>query len=347
MWAVTGHQRETAYLKLDLRRESPVHAYLFSGPAHVGKDTLARALAQSLNCRSADAPCGKCDSCRKIAAGSHADVQVIRVLAAAESADGKAKTEIGIEQVRQVQHWASLPPFEGSRRVFIIDGAEQMSLEAANCLLKVLEEPPDGVVFILLSAEPERLPGTVISRCQCLELRPVSPALVEEALLERGLVPERARLLSRLCHGAPGLAFTAASDDAWMDTRHMMMQQMMEVIGSGYAARFDYAARLSALSSQRRAEVEAIFEQWFDLWRDLLLIRAGLPGAAANLDYLDDMENLAGALTLEEIERFLSLLRKSRRHLRRNVNAQLALEVLMLEMPRGVRPAGAGIGKEK
>jgi DNA polymerase-3 subunit delta' len=304
-------------------------------------------MAQSLNCRGADAPCGECESCRKIAAGLHADVQVIHVLAAGESADGKARTEISIEQVRQIQHWANLPPYEGLYRVFIFDGAEQMSLEAANCLLKVLEEPPERVVFILLSAEPERLPETVVSRCQCLELRPVSPALIEEALLEAGLTCERARLLSRLCHGAPGTAFAAASDEGWMDERQSGMQQMLDIIGSDYAARFDYAARLPGLSGQRRAELENVLERWLDLWRDLLLVKAGAPGVITNTDYLDKMEELVGGLELEEIKRFLSLLRKSRRNLRRNVNAQLVMEVLMLEMPRSLRLAGSGIGKEK
>jgi len=346
MWVVIGHQKETSYLRLNLKREALVHAYLFIGPPQVGKFTLARSLAQSLNCRAGDAPCGKCEDCRKIAAGLHADVQIIRVLSAGESADGKPKTEIGIEQVRQVQHWASLPPYEGLYRVFIIDGAEQMSLEAANCLLKVLEEPQQRVVFILLSAEPERLPVTVISRCQCLELRPVSPVLIERALVEGGVASARAGLLSRLCHGAPGMAFAAAADETWLEKRQAAMEQMLDIIGSDYARRFDYAARLSGLFSQRRPELEAALEQWLDLWRDLLLVRAGAPGAIINLDYLDEMENLAGTLTLEEIGCFLSLLRKSRRNLRRNVNPQLALEVLMLEMPR-VRPEGAGTGKEK
>ena len=161
MWSTVGQKRALALFENSLRRGRPAHAYLLVGPAHVGKMTLARDLAMALNCQRGVPPCGECASCRRISAATHSDVQVIGL---GKNADGKQQTEIGIEDIRQMQHSANLPPFEGKCKVFIIDGAELLSIEAANCLLKTLEEPAPTVVFVLLTAKEELLPLTVVSR---------------------------------------------------------------------------------------------------------------------------------------------------------------------------------------
>ena len=182
MWQVIGQTRAVSLLQRSLETDSLAHAYLFVGPAHVGKMTLALNLAQALNCEKAESPCGQCAPCLKIASAKHADIQIIGLSQHGDSAETKSRVEISIDQIRQVQHSASLPPFEGRYRVFIIDGAELLSNEAANCLLKTLEEPVDKVVFILLTTNEQLLPTTVISRCQRGELLPMSATDIEEAL---------------------------------------------------------------------------------------------------------------------------------------------------------------------
>ena len=114
-----------------------------------------------------------CASCQKIASAKHADIQIVGLTKSEDSAEARSRTEIGIDQIRELQHSSSLPPFEGKYKVFIIDGAEFLSSEAANCLLKTLEEPFDRVVFILLTTSDRLLPATVVSRCQRLELVPL------------------------------------------------------------------------------------------------------------------------------------------------------------------------------
>jgi len=144
MWQVVGHEETVALLDRSLRNGRLAHAYLFVGPRHVGKMRLAIELAKALNCHHEERPCGVCTQCERIEGLKHADVQVIGV-------DGT--TEIGIDQMREMQHCASLKPFEGRHRVFIIDGVEHLSREAANCLLKTLEEPPADVQLVLLSTK--------------------------------------------------------------------------------------------------------------------------------------------------------------------------------------------------
>ncbi len=192
MWQVVGQDRALTLLKRSLERDAVAHAYIYVGRPHVGKMTLALNLAQALNCEASEPPCGECSSCRKIGSAKHADVQVISLTSAGSAGESKVRAEISIGQIRQLQHHASLPPFEGKCKVFIIDEAEHLSIEAANCLLKTLEEPVGRVVFILLTANDSLLPATVISRCQKLELLPVAAGEVETALGGRwGIEPQR------------------------------------------------------------------------------------------------------------------------------------------------------------
>jgi DNA polymerase-3 subunit delta' len=141
VWQVVGQAKAIALLERSLDKECLSHAYLFVGPPHIGKMTLAQNLAQAVNCEAKERPCTQCVSCRRIAAGKHADIQVVGLTS-------EGKTEISIEQVREIRSAISLPPYEGRYKVFIIDGAEHLSAEASNCLLKTLEEPPPRALLI-------------------------------------------------------------------------------------------------------------------------------------------------------------------------------------------------------
>ncbi|GAI38139.1 unnamed protein product, partial [marine sediment metagenome] len=130
MWQVIGQDKILALLGHSLKEDNVAHAYLLVGPRHVGKRTLALNLAQALNCDDPEPPCGQCHSCHRILEGKHADVTSLGL---------DSKVEIGIDDIRQLQRLANLPPYEGKCKVFIIDEAEYLSTEAANSLLKILE----------------------------------------------------------------------------------------------------------------------------------------------------------------------------------------------------------------
>lgn len=334
MWRVLGQERAVSLLRRSLEKGALAHAYLFTGPHHIGKMTLALDLARALNCGAAGPPCGECLSCRKIGQGKHADVQVIG-LGSGDNTDGvKNQTEIGIEQVRQLQHSASLPPFEGRCKVFIINGAEFLSVEAANCLLKTLEEPESRVVFILLAGDSSFIPDTVISRCQWLKLAPVAADKAEAALASGwGMAPEQAKRLARLSRGCLGWALTAAGDADFLTQHCEKRDRILDIMLAGNEERFEYAARLAAQFSQKREAVWEVLELWLNLWRDMLLLKLGCGGAITNIDLEDRLVERAGECSLGDIREFIGGIQAAGERLRQNASPRLVLEVLMLDMP--------------
>jgi DNA polymerase-3 subunit delta' len=333
MWQIIGQARAISLLKYSLERGTLSHAYLFIGPQHVGKMTLALNLAQALNCQADDKPCLECSSCRKIAAVSHSDVQVIG-LAQNEEENTEAKL-IHTEQVKDMLHAANLPPFEGKNKVFIIDGAELLSIGAANRLLKTLEEPEASVTFILLATDENRLLKTVISRCQRIELQPMSIAAETQALIKnRSIESERARLLAGLSHGCPGWAIAAASDGKIMEQHDSELKEIIDNIKGGYEERFAYAARLAAGFSQNRQAVYDTLDRWRDFWRDLLLVKLAREEMIINIDRKDELTKMAGNYSLMQIRNFIQSITSAGVQLKQNVNQRLALEVLMLDIPR-------------
>ncbi len=335
MWQVVGQDKTITLLQHSLERNSLAHAYLLAGPPHVGKMTLALNLAQALNCQAAEPPCGECASCRKIASSNHADVQVITLETRENNgAEAKLRTEIGIDQVRQMQHSASLPPFEGRHKIFIIEGAELLSMEAANCLLKTLEEPAGRIIFLLLTVNDKLLPATVVSRCQRLELTPLPAAEIENALHGRwGVDMPKAKLLSRLSHGCLGWALSAVFDDALLSQRAEKVDRVLGIIKADGEERFAYANQLAFQFAQARELVQEVLGLWLDWWRDLLLVKSGCSELVTNADRLDTLVDMAEDYRLGEIKTFIGSIQAAGEQLRLNANPRLVLEVLMLDMP--------------
>jgi len=326
MWTTVGHETVVELLDNSLKNDRLSHAYLFVGPHQVGKMTLAINLAQALNCENSEKPCGLCTSCKRILGLKHADVQVI---------DLGGKTEISIDQIRDLERYASLKPFEGKSRVFIIDNADFMSSEAANCLLKTLEEPPPFVYMILLSTSEKAMLSTILSRCQKLELRPIAISAIERALIERyGIKPEDAHVLARLSSGCMGWAVqTSVNTDAILH-RKELLETLVNIAKADRLEKFSYSASMASQFSKNRAEVQKLLSIWISWWRDLLLIKGGCREIITNIDQKETLFREEVYYDIIDIRNFIISLIQAGTLLKNNANPRLVLDVLILGMPK-------------
>ena len=323
MWSVVGHEWAVALLRRSLAEGRVGHAYLITGSPQVGKTTLAQTFARALNCVCSEAderPCDACRSCRLVSAGNHPDVQLIEP-------DG---VYLKIDQIRALQRQVALSPLEGRWKVYILREMERATAEAANALLKTLEEPPSHAVLLLTASEAEALLPTVVSRCQAIPLRPLSQQAVKQALVNRWQVPpEQASLLANLSGGRLGWAVEANRRPLVLERRSQRLDELQGLMVQGRADRFAYAERLS----RNPAGLREVMGLWLSWWRDLLLVIHGSTATLTHQDRSADLRQLAEKLGPEQARQAVEAIRAAIEGLDSHANPRLTAEVLMLNLP--------------
>jgi len=333
MWTIFGQDHLLKRIVLTLQQRRQSHAYLLSGPPHVGKMALAINLSQALNClEGSGEPCGSCNQCTRIAGGLHSDISV---LAPGQGEEGRSpKTVIGIDAIKEIIRRVSLNPYEGKSSVAIIDGAESMSDDAANALLKTLEEPPPQVMFLLLTADEGAVLPTIRSRCQSMALVPLSKdTMVEELVSSHQITAEQAEQLFRLSRGCLGWAISALNDSQVLEQREADLDKMQETLEAGLETRFTYANEVATLFGSDRDAAKDLLALWLRWWRDLLLIKEGAEEFLHNADHDESLKSQAASLSTAEIVQFINRLMQTLSNLDNNVSPRLAMEVLMLNLP--------------
>ncbi|MGB9879748.1 MAG: ATP-binding protein, partial [Anaerolineae bacterium] len=228
------------------------------------------------------------------------------------------------------QSEATLSPFEGQKRVYILCDFQNATLEAANCLLKTLEEPPPRVMLILTATQAELLLPTIVSRCQVLNLRPLALDQVEQALqVHWGVEPRQARLLARLSGGRMGWAIAASRDEALLLDREKYLLVLEQALGEKRIERMRLAQQLS----QNPENLPGILDLWQNWWRDLLLAKSGNAQWMTNVDREQTVLHEVQHYTLGEIWACLRATERAAEYIEQNVTPRLALEVLLLSLP--------------
>src|SRR5579883_1468764 len=328
-WNIVGHEHSIDILRRTLAAQQVRHAYLFVGPQRIGKSLLAQRFAQTLLCTGGvdplvapTDPCNACLACRKALHGNHPDLHVIK--------KAPDKQFILIEQVRDLQNASARRTLEGRRNIFILENAHEMNLQAANCLLKTLEEPEPDVVLLLTAPDPGLLLPTILSRVQQIPLHLLTGEQIRQALLERWHVPaEDAALISALAAGRMGWAVQAVEQKDVLLERQEQLETLARVPALDRVQRFDIAQKLSANGDK----IKSALELWLLWWRDLLFAANNCPDLVVNVDMRTILQKQATSITPSESLRMIRSILRTLEALDQNVNARMALEVLMLEVP--------------
>ena len=328
---------------------------LFAGPAGIGKATLARLLAAGINCdRGPARPCGECSACLRILAADLSRGEYRKQLEERAKLPASKRAEsplivsthpdflifppdgplrmIQIEQARRLRQAARYNPSEGRRRVFVIDRADRANPEAANALLKTLEEPAPALTVILLAENPYELLPTIRSRSIPFYFAPLASDEIERFLAMREEIPagERGRAAA-WSGGSPGRA-VALDVEAFIRRREAMLTLLQVSLGAVEFARL--AGEMESFARTSAADLDQTAEMLYSLLRDLLRIKLGA-GASMHTDIRDDLEPLAARAAFEWIERARAQTAKLEELQRRNIQKQIALEALALGLRGG------------
>lgn len=341
---VVGQEHVVRTVKNALRSGRVAHAYVFAGPRGTGKTTLARLLAKGLNCINVSDgdPCGECDVCQRIARGHSVDVIEI---------DGASNR--GIDEIRDVREKVKFAPAEGQYKVYIIDEVHMLTTEAFNALLKVLEEPPSHVVFVFATTEPHRIPATILSRCQKFDFRAFTSdevvrqlkAIAESEDIE---VSDGAlRLMAR--HSEGGMrdaigyldqcaSFASGSIDSSLVSQVLgvVERERLDALADALKER-DLASALILIKDLTTAGIDLrqFANDAVEYFRDLMLLRSS-PG---NRDIVALTEEERGralerarGFEVDELLRIVDSLGKAASDMRWATNAQLPLEMALIEL---------------
>lgn len=327
--SIIGHEWAVQLLAGAIAHNRVGHAYLITGPDHIGKTTLARIFAQAMTCERAPAerPCGQCRTCQLIAADRHPDVQLIR-----PEVSGRGKLTLKIETIRELQQDLMLAPFEARRKVAILRRFDAATDGAANAFLKTLEEPPPNVLLLLTANDADTLLPTISSRCRTLNLRPLPPDAIEQALATRWQVKaDDAHLLAHLADGRLGWAVQAAQDDTVLTARRAHLDALYAALDGRRLARFDIADKLA----RKAEELPAVLQTWLSWWRDLNLLahQNGQPLAVTNVDENGRLHDCAQRWTKADALTGLKQTNLALWQLERNANTRLVIENLLLMYP--------------
>lgn len=279
MRSVTGHDREGEILLGALKKGKLSSSYLFSGPRGIGKMTMAVEFAKAVNCLQATEPagdaCDTCSACEKADKRIHADLIIVT----------PSEAQIRIDEIRTVDAALSLKPFEGRSKVVIIDDADTMNISAANAFLKTLEEPPQSSIIILVSANPDRLPDTIRSRCTRINFSPLSRESCRE-VLKRHLPGEDADYAAGLCMGSPG---TVLGPDIRQERARFLslLKAMLNSEPDSWAS---------------REEMSRTFEVLQTVLRDMAVLKTGgAPESAMNSDLIGEILEISTIVDLQGI----------------------------------------------
>lgn len=341
---VVGQEHVTRTLQNAIKSGRVAHAYLFTGARGVGKTSAARILAKALNCASGptSVPCNTCESCREITGGSSMDVFEI---------DGASNT--GVDDIRELRENLKFPPIKGRFRIYIIDEVHMLSTNAFNALLKTLEEPPSHVVFVFATTDPQKIPVTILSRCQEFDFKRIPALLIQERL--RSISESEGIKISE-----KGLHVIAREADGGMRDAQSILDQVISFAGEdvsdedvmktlGVIDRDVLKEAAQGILERNPARCIELVERIYDYGYDVRLFYKNLLEYIRNLTVLKmikepgrlidlpdgeiaELKGLADGFSQEELQQLFAILSRGEDELKRSSSPRLSLEMTLIRM---------------
>jgi len=318
---IVGQRQAIKILQREIVTSSVSGAYLFIGPDGVGKTLTALTFAKTLNCKGGGMDsCDNCSSCRKIDHLNHPDVHIIK-------SEGNS---IKIEQIRRLKREIGYKPYEGKKKVWIVQKADRLTLEASNSLLKVLEEPPSDSVLILISQSQRKLLPTILSRCEVIRFLPLSSKEIES--LTSKYLPQNSpklSLIAKLARGRIGEAIRLIKEEKLLKERENTLDRLSANLSIEEI--FNTASQWENYNTKELESILDILLFWF---HDLLILKlAGRENKwLINLDRKNQLEKQKNKYSLWAIKKAIETIEKTKTYLQSNINRKTALEVMGLKL---------------
>ena len=318
---IIGHERQIENLKNAINNNSISHSYLFEGEEGLGKKKTALAFSKTLLCKEEkDHPCNTCSSCIKFDSGNHPDFKII--------APNKKGT-IVIEEIEKIINAVSTSPFEGKRKVFIIDDSHTMNMEGMNTLLKTLEEPPSFMNIILVTSISNKLLPTILSRCQRIRFYPVDKLKIMKLLREKeSLDEDRSAFIADFTKGSIGKSIEIASSEEFFNRRDEVIRIIDNILNG------DGTKALASVKffNDNKDDIHGILDIMLYWFRDLLIYKeVGQRSLIINKDKLEILSKQS-SIDFNRINGIIEKIEETRVNINNNVNFALSIETMLLKI---------------
>lgn len=320
---IIGQEQMKEHFRNALTAKKISHAYIINGEKSSGKEFIAKIFAMALQCEKGEAnPCQECHSCKQALSGNQPDI--IRVT-------HEKPNTISVDDIRgQINNDVAIKPYSSPYKVYIVNEAEKMTVQAQNAILKTLEEPPEYAVILLLTTNVNSLLPTILSRCVVLNMKPVADALVKKYLMEQMQVPDyKAEVCVAFARGNIGKAKMLASSEDFENVKSEALSLLK------YIQDMELYEMIAAIKkiNDYKLEVNDYLDIMAIWYRDVLLFKA--TNDVNHLVFREEIQTLrkiARRSSYEGIESVIGALQKAKNRLNANVNFELTMELLMLEI---------------
>ena len=318
---IIGHERQIENLKNAINKNSVSHSYLFEGEEGLGKKKTALAFSKTLLCKGEkDQPCNICSSCIKFDSENHPDFKIIVP---------NKKGTIVIEEIEKIINAVSTSPFEGKRKVFVIDDSHAMNMEGMNTLLKTLEEPPSFMNIILVTSISNKLLPTILSRCQRIRFYPVENTKIMKLLEEeKSLDKDRSAFIADFAKGSIGKSIEIARSEEFFNRRNEVISIIDDILKG------DETKGLSAVKffNDNKDDIHGILDIMLYWFRDLLIYKeVGRTNLIINKDKLEILSKQS-SIDFNKINDIMKKIENTRVNIKNNVNFALSIETMLLNI---------------